>query len=209
MPLLTAQDLMSIKRDRVLFEALDFTLQENQIIHLKGPNGAGKTSLMRILAGLSSPTEGQVFIKGVPVSEDESHFHKRSLYVGHKSGLSTNMSGIENTWFWCNQHGVDVTQSEIMSKLGMIGLSGLEDLPVAHLSAGQQRRVALLRLWLKTEAKLWFLDEPFTALDVQGIALIEKKMHEHVEAGGSVVVTSHQPLNEHAMKTEFELEYRF
>ena len=206
---IVAQNLMCIKRDRVLFEGLNFSLNEKQIIHLKGPNGAGKTSLLRILAGLSSATEGLVTYNGVDIDEAGQDFHHASLYIGHKSGLNANLSGIENTLFWANQHGIDISQSDIIERLGMIGLAGLEDLPVAHLSAGQQRRVGLLRLWLKPNAKIWFLDEPFTALDVQGVALIEKQLQSHAEKGGSVVITSHQALQNHPLKSEFVLEYRF
>ncbi|MFC3093050.1 cytochrome c biogenesis heme-transporting ATPase CcmA [Alteromonas sediminis] len=206
---LIAQKLMCIKRDRVLFEALDFSLGAKQIVHLKGPNGAGKTSFLRILAGLATATEGVVKYKEKNIESAGHDFYTSTLYIGHKSGLNSALTGIENTQFWANQHGIDISQSEIIALLGMIGLAGLEDLPVAHLSAGQQRRVSLLRLWLKSQARIWLLDEPFTALDVQGVALIEKKIQEHAESGGSVLITSHQALQPHPLKSEFMLEYRF
>ncbi|EEG5183676.1 ATP-binding cassette domain-containing protein, partial [Salmonella enterica subsp. houtenae] len=64
--------------------------------------------------------------------------------------------------------------------------------PVAQLSAGQQRRVALARLWL-TRAALWVLDEPFTAIDVNGVARLTRRMAEHTAQGGMVILTTHQP----------------
>ncbi|MEC7469256.1 MAG: ATP-binding cassette domain-containing protein, partial [Pseudomonadota bacterium] len=89
-----------------------------------------------------------------------------------------------------------------------LGLVGLEDIPIRMLSAGQQRRVALARLWLKS-ADVWILDEPFTALDVNGIKLLESHMKSHVEQGGTVITTSHQALSEVAGPvTLLDLEYR-
>ncbi len=66
-------------------------------------------------------------------------------------------------------------------------------MPVARLSAGQQRRVALARLWL-TRAALWVLDEPFTAIDVNGVARLTRRMAAHTAQGGMVILTTHQPL---------------
>ena len=74
------------------------------------------------------------------------------------------------------------------------GLAGFEDIPVNQLSAGQQRRVALARLWL-TRATLWILDEPFTAIDVNGVDRLTQRMAQHTEQGGIVILTTHQPLN--------------
>ncbi|KHP30960.1 cytochrome C biogenesis protein CcmA, partial [Salmonella enterica subsp. enterica serovar Agona] len=73
------------------------------------------------------------------------------------------------------------------------GLGGFEDVPVPRLSAGQQRRVALARLWL-TRAALWVLDEPFTAIDVNGVARLTRRMAAHTAQGGMVILTTHQPL---------------
>jgi len=69
--------------------------------------------------------------------------------------------------------------------------------------------VALSRLWLKP-AKVWILDEPFTALDVKGVHMLEKSMKEHVGRGGLIITTSHQHLSETAGEHRvFDLEYRF
>ena len=89
----------------------------------------------------------------------------------------------------------------------MLGLVGLEDVPVGNLSAGQQRRVALARLWLKSDARLWILDEPFTALDVDGIALLRAKLVSAVASGASVIMTSHQSLALDYPVKELVLEY--
>jgi heme exporter protein A len=68
--------------------------------------------------------------------------------------------------------------------------------------------VALTRFWFKQDAKLWILDEPFTALDTQGIELMSKQITQFLGTGGSVVMTSHQVLHLDYPTDELTLEYR-
>jgi heme exporter protein A len=85
--------------------------------------------------------------------------------------------------------------------LHAVGLFGYEETPAAQLSAGQQRRVDLARLYL-SRRDLWLLDEPFTAIDVQGVARLEERFRRHAARGGAVLLTSHQSLDiDHAVRT--------
>ena len=204
MSLLVARQLACVKNDRQLFAALDLELSAGQLIHLRGPNGAGKTSLLRLLTGLSQPASGQVVFRQQPVFNNPE-FHQHLIYIGHQAGNNPRLSAIENLTFWCRSHGVPVPD-DLYPLLAMLGLVGLEDVPVGHLSAGQQRRVALARLWLKP-ASLWILDEPFTALDVQAIALLESHIAAYLQQGGSVLMTSHQALSNTLNADFIELEY--
>lgn len=200
--------LTCVKRDRVLFEALNFQLMPGELLYLRGPNGAGKTSLLRIITGLSEPESGEVCYEGSPIASSCS-FLSALIYLGHKAGLNGALSAMDNLKFWLAQHGVKVAPERIYAALETLGLVGLEDIPVRMLSAGQQRRVALSRLWLKP-AKIWVLDEPFTALDIVGIAWLERQFKQHVDNGGMIITTSHQPLSENAGKhSTLDLEYRF
>jgi heme exporter protein A len=79
-------------------------------------------------------------------------------------------------------------------------LSGYEDLPCRTFSAGQRRRVALALLLL-SDARLWLLDEPFTAIDSAGVAMIEQLMADHIGRGGAIVLTSHQPVRLAGLRT--------
>lgn len=207
--MLEARGLTCSKRDRTLFEGLSLAVSAGELLYLRGPNGAGKTSLLRILTGLSSPDLGTVFYQGTDVSKDKSGYYHELLYLGHKSGTNGSLSALDNLSFWLAQHKVSVPVNTLYNVLEKVGLVGLEDVPVRYLSAGQQRRVALSRLWLKP-AKVWILDEPFTALDVKGVHMLETSMKEHVGRGGLIITTSHQPLSETAGEHRvFDLEYRF
>ncbi|NDV89741.1 cytochrome c biogenesis heme-transporting ATPase CcmA [Alteromonas sp. 345S023] len=205
---LRASGLTCIKRDRVLFEALSFSLKPGELLYLRGPNGAGKTSLLRIVTGLSSADEGEIYYQGTPIRTSNT-YAKSLIYLGHKTALNSALSAIENLHYWAAQHQVAVATSDIYHVLEINGLVGLEDIPVRFLSAGQQRRVALSRLWLK-KAPVWILDEPFTALDIDGVAWLERKFSAHVKEGGMLMTTSHQPLSALAGDhTTLDLEYRF
>nr|WP_252736159.1 cytochrome c biogenesis heme-transporting ATPase CcmA [Aestuariibacter sp. A3R04] len=200
-----ASHLSCIKKDRILFDGLSLQLREGELMYLRGPNGAGKTSLLRILSGLSQPSHGCVNWRGKPL---DLQWYREMVYVGHKPGMSDTLTAIENLRFWCCQHAVAVRDAHILDVLSVLGLVGVEDIPCRLLSAGQQRRVALAKLWLKP-ATVWLLDEPFTALDVDGVSQLEAVMCQHVKAGGAILTTSHQPLSTSAGPlTFFDLEYR-
>lgn len=206
MALLVAEQLTCVKSDRVLFSQLNLTVQPGQILHLQGPNGAGKTSLLRILIGLSQPQSGRVLLAQLPMDEHPA-IESQTLYIGHKTGLNQNLSALENLQFWGKLQGINPVP-DLYPILQTLGLVGLEDIPVAHLSAGQQRRVALAKLWLK-KAPLWVLDEPFTALDVEAIELIEQKMQSHVSQDGAVILTSHQVLKHQQHVETHVMEYQW
>jgi len=206
---LEACGLTCSKRDRTLFEGLSLVVNTGELLYLRGPNGAGKTSLLRILTGLSTPESGAVLYNGMDIAEDKTGYYRDLFYLGHKSGTNGSLSALDNLSFWLAQHSTLVQENVLYDVLAKVGLVGLEDVPVRYLSAGQQRRVALSRLWLKP-AKVWVLDEPFTALDVKGVHLLETSMKEHVSRGGLIITTSHQPLSETAGEHRvFDLEYRF
>lgn len=208
MTVLSAHDLSVAKRDRLLFENVNFTIDKGDLLYIKGPNGAGKTSLLRVLTGLVEADQGEVKFSGNNISDDRELYHRKLIYFGHNLGVNSTLSAVENLIFWCNLHGVEVVLTEIYALLAFLNLVGLEDLPLGNLSAGQQRRVALARFWLKRNATLWILDEPFTALDVDGIELLSGRLREHLAQQGAVIMTSHQVLEIDYPTKELVLEYR-
>jgi heme exporter protein A len=192
--MLKVSGLCCVREERVLFDNLSFSLASGEILQLAGPNGVGKTSLLRLVAGLSRPEHGSITWQERSISQVTESYQRQCLYLGHHAGVKAELSAIENLHFYLGLAGEKVTSSELHGLLAKVGLAGLEDEPVAHLSAGQQRRVALARLWL-VKRKLWILDEPFTAIDKQGVAYLEKVMLAHAQAGGMVLLTTHQELS--------------
>ena len=185
-------DLSCIRDDRVLFDGLNFQLQAGQILLLEGKNGSGKTSLLRILCGFREPDAGEVQWSNEAIND--SSYYADMAYVGHLDGVKKELTVLENLKV-CLALGIS-GQYSIAEALSKVHLQGYDDVLVQALSAGQKRRLSLARL-LITHNILWILDEPFTSLDKQGIALIESLMLEHCANGGMIVLTSHHEITLH------------
>jgi heme exporter protein A len=180
-PLLAAQSLSLVRGGRELFRELSLDVYAGQLWQIEGTNGAGKTSLLRILCGLSRyGFEGRVLR------------HSPQLYLGHQSAVKALLTPRENLAWHVSGDG-SYTDQQIEAALAGVGLYGYEDVPSHTLSAGQHRRVNLARLLL-SNSPLWLLDEPFTAIDKSGVDELQALLGKHVEAGGAVVLTSHQVL---------------
>jgi heme exporter protein A len=191
--MLTVQQVTAIRDDRVLFAELSFDAKAGDLIQIEGRNGTGKTTLLRIIAGLGDKEEGEIFWDGVNVEKDRDTFHQNLLFLGHQTGVKKDLSGLENLQFYQSVFGLSNDRQTLFDALAQVGLAGREDIPVSQLSAGQQRRVALARLWL-TNQKLWILDEPLTAIDKQGVKVLESLFLKHANLGGTVLLTTHQDM---------------
>lgn len=197
LPPLTAHELSSVRGGRTLFEQVSFEVHAGELWQITGANGAGKSTLLRMLAGLMPSNTGRIEFNSHSIQYDRSAYHQQLLFIGHKPAVKAELTALENVYWQRRLSGDHLATQDSMddwSLLETIGLLGLEDEMTGRLSAGQQRRVALTRLW-HSQAPLWILDEPFTALDVKGIALLEQRFSEHLSQGGSIVMTSHQALS--------------
>ncbi len=187
-----AVDLHCVRHDRTLFAGLNFALAPGQILQIEGPNGSGKTSLLRMLCGLLLPAQGEVRWRGADIQAQRTEFLAEVAYIGHLPGIKEDLSPRENLRM-AQALGRARGDSTLDAALKQVGLYGFEDLPARTLSAGQRRRVALARLLL-LDAQVWVLDEPFTALDRSGKALIEAMLEAHSGRGGIAILTTHQPI---------------
>ncbi len=179
--LLTGRGLRCERDGRLLFDALDLDIEGGAIVELTGPNGSGKTTLLRCLAGLTGDFDGSVE-RFAPIS-----------YIGHRGGLNAQLTPLENLRWYAAVEGAPASAAMLQALLEQVGLAGCALTPCQQLSAGQQRRAALARLGF-VSAPLWLLDEPLTALDESGCALVRDLLQAHRAAGGAAVCATHQPL---------------
>ena len=188
--LLSVKDLCFERDDIPVIDSVCLDLRDGEILQIEGPNGSGKTTLLRLLTSALAPTHGDIYYRGTRLSECRFEYLSNLLFLGHQSAVKMTLTPEENlNWMT----GYSTTSEELLAALDSVQLTGYADVPCYRLSAGQQRRVALARL-LISSAKIWFLDEPFTALDNQGVKLIETCMQGHLDVGGSVVLSTHQPI---------------
>lgn len=196
---LFAIDALTVQRGQnCLVHGLSLSLAAGGIVVLRGPNGAGKTSLLRVLAGIARPLSGTLRASGCSYHDDPAVYSKHVAYWGHRDGFKPEFSVTANLMQWCALAG----RAFDASLLDIVGLEGKADTSARYLSAGQRRRLGLARL-LGQNAKTWLLDEPFTALDTSGRALVIDLLEAHRKAGGGAILALHEPLDlqPHALLT--------
>lgn len=189
--MLEVADLECRRGDRLLFSGLSFALEPSTLLHVRGRNGSGKTTLLRTLCGLLTPDAGDILWNGEDARALAEDFHRDTLYFGHLNGIKSDLTGIENLRVSATLDGDHIDDDAIWNALEQMGLNGFEDLPTKVLSQGQKKRVALARLLL-SDAPLWILDEPFTALDVDAVDRLQALIAQHVADGGLAILTTHQ-----------------
>jgi heme exporter protein A len=198
-PLLEIKSLECIRDDRQLFDGLSFTVSSSEVLQIEGPNGSGKTSLLRIICGLRMPEAGEVLWHGEPIAGNREDYYASMVYIGHLPCIKADLTVVENVRALLDTRSLSVSGAVLEQSLAKVGLAGYEDVPGKALSSGQRRRILLAFVAL-SGASLWILDEPLTALDVDGVQLMESMILEHREAGGSVIFTTH-----HGMQLDCEM----
>ena len=179
--LLNLVNLSCEREGRRLFSGLNLSLAAGEVTALTGPNGSGKSTLLRCITGLYPDYEGDVEAASIS-------------YLGHRPAVSPSLSVLENLrWFASLSPAGTSSAADLVERLDAVGLAGYEDVLCGRLSAGQHRRVALVRLGLD-DSPLWLLDEPFTALDVNGQDLVRSLIADHRARGGAVLCATHQEL---------------
>ena len=189
---LSAQDLSCRRHDRLLFSGLGLQVQPGEVLEVCGPNGSGKTTLLRILCGLRQPDTGAILWQGSSITKDPTIYRGMMCYLGHRQGMNSDLSPYENLRVEADILGLE--NAQIPKALVDLGLSSrLQNLPCRQLSAGQKQRASLARLLMR-KAALWILDEPIASLDGAAQQLVLQLLAQHVNTGGMVVFTTHQPM---------------
>ena len=202
---LAARTLACRRGRRLLFRGLDMQLDAGSITWLRGTNGSGKTSLMRILAGLSTPAEGAVTWNGEPMHSAWAGARRGIVYIGHSNALKDDLTLAEAVAFLARLQEMDQAMARAHAALERLGLASRRDAPVRTLSQGQRRRGALARLALDDAPRTWILDEPYDSLDRDSMALLTALIESHAGRGGAVLLTSHQSVQVQG-SIEFDLE---
>jgi heme exporter protein A len=193
---LTVNNLSCQRGYNLLFENLSFNLSPGEVLRISGPNGSGKTSLLKIISGLNSSESGSITYNQSEVSSEK--YQLETLYLGHYAPLSSELSCIENLEYLTNLN-TEILSPNFHGALKEVGLENYEHELAGNLSAGQKRRVALSLLFI-SQSKVWLLDEPFTALDSDGIKIIENQIEKHCANGGLCILTTHQDCNIKSLK---------
>lgn len=189
-----------VRGDRRLFRDVSFSLGPGTLLQLTGPNGSGKTSLLRIIAGLMTPEQGEITWQGKTTRSLAEEYSRDITYVGHRNGVKEELNSRENLQIASGVAGFECSPQQADEALKQMGLAGRESLSARLLSEGQRRRSALARL-LTCNTKLWLLDEVFASLDEAARVLVELVISTHLRDGGIAIVATHQELHVSAGST--------
>lgn len=187
--LFQASELSCTRQSRPLFQPVSFSLNPGNAILIEGPNGVGKTTLLKTLCGLRRRESGTLLLNGKSIA---NHTPSSLSWLGHHNPLKDDLSALENLEMLALLRGHN--QHCPIEALRFMQLDKRRHHAVNTFSAGMKRRLALASLLL-SDSLLWILDEPQTALDVAGIRLFEEMVNNHLQQGGMLIMTSHQPLD--------------
>lgn len=190
---LQAQALSGARGYAQLFSGVSFRVEAGRALAVTGANGSGKTTLLRIVAGLSAAAAGKLFWNGDAMAPFDARLRAAVVFHGHLPALKDELTTSENLASLVALAGVHASDNELAQALEAVSLIRQRQLPARVLSQGQRRRVGLARLRV-LKRPLWVLDEPATALDADGAALLATMLDDHLAAGGAAVIATHQPL---------------
>ena len=182
------ENLACSRGGRRIFSGVSFMLAPGDALAVTGRNGAGKSTLLSILAGRLHSSGGTIRLEGAGERLLPECLH----LVGHRDALKASLTAEENLDFARALLGGGTASTP--EALTAVDLAHAAKLPVAYLSAGQRRRVALARL-LVAHRPIWLLDEPTSALDAASQQALFKLMKTHREQGGAIIAATHQALD--------------
>jgi putative ABC transport system ATP-binding protein len=181
-----------------ILHEVDFTVQPAETLALVGASGSGKSTLLGLLAGLDTPSSGQVLLDGTDIfaldEDGRAAFRKAKLgFVFQSFQLLAHLNALENVMLPLELRGDADARARAEAMLGRVGLgSRLRHYP-KYLSGGEQQRVALARAFV-TEPPLLFADEPTGSLDAAtGEAVIQLMFELNRERGSTLVLVTHDP----------------
>tara|TARA_Y100001949_G_C15945960_1_gene312464 strand:- start:250 stop:825 length:576 start_codon:yes stop_codon:yes gene_type:complete len=173
--IINAENIAYKVNDNKLFHNLSFSIKKGEALHLQGANGSGKSTLLRIILGITNQTKGNISVNS----------KKEICYLGHKNALKNYLSLDDNILLMeLDDH------PDLIKYIDVLGLKKLLDVNVANLSYGQQKKLALLRLFLN-QSDLIVLDEPFVGLDNNTQEILSNFLTDELGKNKGIIYTSH------------------
>jgi heme exporter protein A len=191
--LVPAIELLHVQRryaNNLILSDISLTVSQGKIVLLRGNNGSGKTTLLKILATRLRPSSGSGKIFGFDLIKESHQVRKSLVYLGVFGGHYPALTAFENLRLAAKFYDLEFTHAELEGKLEAVGLLAARNKLVREFSSGMKKRLGIAKVLL-SDAELWLLDEPYTALDEEGQHLIDELLNLAKLDGRTIIMASH------------------
>jgi heme exporter protein A len=185
---------------RVVLRDATIEIAPGGITLLLGANGSGKTTLANILSTLLAPDRGRLLVDGAPLSNRRADARRAIGFASHRPLLYLGLTPMENLVFFGRLARVETPERRAMALLERLGMAPFARAPVERFSRGMLQRIVLARALL-AEPRVLLLDEPYTGLDEEGVAVVNDVLREAQARGAGSLVITHEPERVRALAT--------
>ncbi len=203
-PVVEVHELTKTFGPTPVLRGVDLRLFRGLAAMIIGGNGSGKSTLLRLLSGLSRPTSGSVTVFGEDSRNLSAANRRRIGMLTHQSWLYPNLTARENLEYFALLYKLRDPHMLAAKWIEQVGLSAAADERVRGFSRGMEQRLAVARAMIATP-ELLLLDEPFAALDPEGVARVGGLIRSQLSRGCSVLITAHAVLDLGVEAERFEI----
>lgn len=171
-------------------DRLSLDIEAGEVFGFLGPNGAGKTTTIRMLCGLIGPSEGQAWVAGFQIGEDDHEIRKRAGILTEAQGLYDRLSAQRNLEFFAELHEIADVDGQVERYLRLLGLWDRRKEAAGTFSKGMRQKLAIARALLH-EPEILLLDEPTTGLDPAAARLVRDFIEELKRQGRTIFMSTH------------------
>ena len=188
--MLLINNLSFSRNETKIFENLNLSLSNKQMIQIKGRNGSGKTTFLKVILNILEPKSGEIIWEGSNIKKNIFDFYNQTTFIMDNNTSTRELNVINNINFWKGLSSSKLDNEEIFVLLKKLDIEKYYKTKVMYLSAGEQKKLELIRLILE-QKKLWVLDEPYNHLDDLSIEILNQTFIDHVNNNGMILFASH------------------
>ena len=188
--MLLVNNLSFYRNEIKIFENLNLSLSNKQIIQIKGKNGSGKTTFLQTILNILEPKSGEIFWEGKNIKKNIFDLYNHTTFIMDHNTSTRELTVSDNINFWRGLSSSKLDNNEIFGLLKTLDIEKYYKTKVMHLSSGENKKLELLRLILE-QKKFWILDEPFNHLDETSIEILNQTFLDHINNDGMILFASH------------------